>query len=236
VWVVTRRFHWLAGLAPGWLSSKDGRQADLIPGASCMRIDPRHHSTLLAVVAVTATYAAIRYNVFKGVGWEHFPLFVMNKSIAWSGTILLLLAGWQAVASRVDLVTSRYFIQAAALGGLHVLVSLVLLGPARYPDLFDRSMQLNLVGELALLGGVVATGCLVWVRSSMASAILLPLAVAAHCAILGFRNWITPGAWPGRMPPITLLSAMAAVAALVLTAVWSRRHPRAGRQGDSARQ
>jgi hypothetical protein len=186
----------------------------------------RSRGTLIAVLVFTSAYAALRYNVLKGIAWEHLPLYVLNKTVAWAGVTLMLVASWQALARRDNWVSNPHFIQGRALAGLHVLTSVVLLSPARYPDLFDAAHQLKGPGELALLGGVVATACVVSATRSTLLALLLPVAVVAHCALLGARNWLTPDKWPGYMVPITLLSALVALATAVLAAVGAQRRPR----------
>ena len=36
---------------------------------------------LLLLLGVPLTYSIIRYHVFKGVTWSHFPLHIANKAI-----------------------------------------------------------------------------------------------------------------------------------------------------------
>ncbi len=43
-------------------------------------------------IVFTAVYAILRYNIFKGVEWTHFPLYIMNKILAFSGFLLLVLS------------------------------------------------------------------------------------------------------------------------------------------------
>lgn len=183
----------------------------------------RANAPLVGILAVTTAYAALRYNVFKGIAWEHLPLYVANKAVAWTSITLLAVAAVQAVARRQELLSSRYVAQSAALGAAHVLMTLVLLSPPRYPDLFDVTMQLTMVGELALLAGVIGAACAAMVRRSRAAALLLPVAVAGHCALLGARNWATPAKWPGNMPPITLICAVVAAVASVCSIGWALR-------------
>jgi len=45
---------------------------------------------IIIVILFTAVYATLRYHIFKGVEWSHFPLFIMNKILAFSGFILLV--------------------------------------------------------------------------------------------------------------------------------------------------
>ena len=48
---------------------------------------------------------------------------------------------------------------------------------------------------------------------------------AMHALAIGFKGWADPAAWPGRMPPITMLSFLAAVAplGLRLRRAWRER-------------
>jgi len=42
------------------------------------------------------------------------------------------------------------------------------------------------------------------------------LLVGVHAAVLGFGGWFQPGTWPGYMVPITLISFLLGVVALIL--------------------
>jgi len=37
---------------------------------------------LVLLLGVPATYAVVRYHVFAGVEWAHFPLFIGNKALS----------------------------------------------------------------------------------------------------------------------------------------------------------
>ena len=185
----------------------------------------RSIAPLLGVLVVTTAYAVLRYNVFKGIAWDHVPLYVVNKAVAWTAITLLLVAAVRALRSRKDMLSSEYLAQAIAMGGMHALMSLVLISSARYPDLYDASQQLSLQGELALLAGVVAAACSTWARRRAVAAAALPLAVTLHCTALGARNWLLPSKWPGHLVPITLICAATAVVAAVATMAWARRPP-----------
>jgi hypothetical protein len=172
----------------------------------------------LGTLILTIAYAVVRYNVFKAIAWHHLPLFVLNKAVAWTATTLLLIAAVRAVARRENLLASPWLGIATGMGAVHVLMSLVLLSPERYASLYDASRQLSWVGELALLGGVVATVSNVLARRHKAAALFLPVAIVLHCTALGAHGWLTPSQWPGYMPPITLVCAVTATAASVIAA------------------
>lgn len=183
----------------------------------------RSLAPLVGILVVTTAYAVLRYNVFKGIAWDHVPLYVLNKAVAWTATTLILAASVQALRSRKDLLSNEYLVQAIAMGGIHVLMSLALLSATRYPDLYDASQQLSLTGELALLGGVLAAACSSWARRHATAAAALPIAIGLHCAALGARNWLLPSKWPWHMVPITLICAATAIAAAIATIRWARR-------------
>lgn len=183
----------------------------------------RNRAVLITVLAATTAYAVLRYNVLKGVEWEHVPLYVLNKSLAWSAVVLWALGAWQALKTRSDLLASARVAEGSALAGVHVLMSLVLLGPERYPLLFGPARQLTGAAEVSLLAGVVAAACLSGARRSVGLVVVFSVAALVHATILGVRNWIAPTTWPGYLVPITLWSALAALVCAVLAMVWARR-------------
>ncbi len=187
----------------------------------------RDRSALIVTLALTTAYAVLRYNVFKGVDWSQVPLYVLNKSVAWSSIVLFALAARHAVKTRGELAPNPRFVEGSALASLHVLMSLMLLAPANYPDFFDASARFKLTAGIAMLCGLLGTLSAAGARRATGSALLLSIAVFSHTTLLGAANWLTPAKWPGYMIPITLLSALAALAMSVLTFVWATR--RAGR-------
>ncbi len=189
----------------------------------------------LGTLILTLAYAVVRYNVFKGIAWHHLPLFVLNKSVAWTATVLLLVAVTRALVRRENLLVSPWLGLATGTGTVHVLMSLVLLGPERYPGLYDASRQLHWAGELALLGGVTAAVFNVLGRRHKVAALSLPAAISLHCAALGAGGWFTPTQWPGFMPPITLICAITAAVAACAACVWGwRTTARIGGQGPQS--
>ena len=183
----------------------------------------RNRTALIVTLASTTAYAALRYNVFKGVDWSQLPLYVLNKSIAWSSILLFALAARHAVKFSGELASNPRFVEGSALAGLHVLISLMLLAPANYPDFFDASARFKLTAGIAMLCGVLGALSAGAAKRATGFAILLPIAVFGHTTLLGAANWLTPAKWPGYMIPITLLSAVAALTTAGLAMVCATR-------------
>lgn len=172
----------------------------------------------LLLVALSFGYAAVRYVVVGDVAAAHLPAFVANKGLALASALALLPAAW--ARRRGDGLTARGWEWLAGAGAfLHILLSLAQIAPATYPPLFEGA-RLNLAGELVMLSGALAAG-LAWLsRSERGGAarwqVPLLLALLVHVAARGLSGWLAPAAWPGAMPPISLLVALALAAALVL--------------------
>lgn len=188
----------------------------------------RSHVPLVAALVVTSAYAVLRYNVLKGVPWEHLPLYVINKSVAWTSVTLVLVAALQALKGYSES-AARNVSSGYTLAGLHVLMSLVLLSPARYPELFDPGQQLTAIGGLTALSGVLGVAGAFGARGNRLGPVFFSLAIATHCTLLGARGWFTPSKWPGYMVPITLLSALTALVAAILSILALRKMGDAGR-------
>lgn len=157
-------------------------------------------TALLCFVLATA-YAVVRYHVFGGVPWSRLPLYTLNKAVAFSAAALFAASCFARGPA-----TGRIALWLAA---LHVFMSLALLGPSYYPKLYLDG-GLNFTGELATLAGCLAFAlCLVPELTGGRPLRNAVLAVAAaHVCAIGFTGWLTPRAWPGYMPPITLLSCL----------------------------
>ena len=169
-------------------------------------------------------YATVRYHVFAAVPWERLPLFTVNKAV--SVTALGAIAG-AYLAGRAP-VRVRLGLAGFALTVLHLVLSLWLLTPDGLPKLYQAG-RLSPGSVLALVAGGLGTLALCGPAVSSVSGVrealgparwrgvqklgLLALALTAvHVAPIGFAGWLTPGEWPGHLPPITLVSfAMALV-------------------------
>lgn len=183
----------------------------------------RDAKLVVGVLAVSLAYAVVRYNVFKGVSWEQLPVYVTNKAIAVAGLVLLGMSRLVLEVRR----RKQLGLVGALLTGLHVLLSFMLLDPSYFPQHFLPSGMMRWTGEASMLTGAIASALVGWllyttanrpVDTQVRGASLLPgvarvmlALVAAHVALLGVSVWLDVGTWPGRLPPITLLSFLLAL-------------------------
>lgn len=169
---------------------------------------------------VSLAYAVARYNVFGTVAWANVPVYVCNKAFSWTGLILFGLS----LISREKEARRGYGTLAVATITAHVAMSALVLNPAYFEKFFAATGRMNPVGELSMLAGVLGA-LLLWalftvnlqrseegasLRAGWGRAILWLSGI--HVLVMGFAGWLTPGKWPGYMPPISLLS--------FLTAAW----------------
>lgn len=218
------------------------------PG-SAVRLPRRERlAWVLGIWAPCLLYAIVRYNVFSGVAWTHLPLYIVNKSAALAGVILIGLAyavgklfGGPAGSEPVRAKAKFLGLAGFSMITVHVLMSMVLLSQANYAKFYEAAGKFNLTGELTFLCGVLAYGCLLfpaittlpymydalgmdrWLQAQHMGYVTLALA-CGHTLAMGSKGWIDQSAWPGSMPPITLLGFLFALAALgVKLAAISKR-------------
>lgn len=220
------------------------------PGSSIRLPGTQRTMWVLAVWLPCLGYAIVRYNVFKGVEWTHLPLYIVNKSVAFAGVILLAMsylsgkwfggpAGTESVRAKAKFLGLAGF----SMISMHVLMAMVLLSPATYEKFYEASGKLSLTGEMTLLLGILAYGCLLfpaiatlpymydalgmqrWLKAQHMGYATLALA-CGHTFAMGSAGWIDTASWPGSMPPITLLGFLAALAGVAAKAAAMRRHQR----------
>lgn len=184
---------------------------------------------IASTLALSTLYATARYNVFKGVPWADWPDYICNKVLALSGLILISLAVFR-LASRNTRPIRRLMAAGSAFALTHTLVSLGLLRPA-YFDRFFAGEKLSLAGGTSLMMAAVAMALLHWGKGRRGSSTPAssggPLGAIAflsglHAALPSMAAWLDPAAWPGGMPPITLISFLVGLAALA-GSVWARQ-------------
>ncbi len=168
----------------------------------------------------TFVYAVVRYHVFGDVSWAQAPVYVLNKSVSWLG---LLLFG-MSMLSREKFMRRYYGTRAVVALGGHVVLSLMILNPSYFAKFFGDSGLMTFSAELSMLAGVIGMVFLAGLfyvnglekKSSTESlrigwgrAVLWCGAV--HVAAMGYAGWLAPRTWYGYLPPISLLSFLAAV-------------------------
>lgn len=221
-------------------------QTDRLPNPGSTIVLPASNRArwVFLVWGACLAYAVLRYNVFQGVEWMHLPLYIVNKSVALAGIIFLALAYLTGkMSSRPSAGAEYRRAQAKFLGltgfsmlSLHFLMALILLSPANFEKFFHPSGTFNWTGELTLLFGVLAYGCLMfpaiatlpymydalglerWLRSQRLGYLALVLG-CAHTFTMGYAAWFNWAAWPGWLPPMTLLGFLAGLLAITVKVV-----------------
>ena len=196
---------------------------------------------IIIVVLFTALYAIVRYHIFKGVEWSHFPLFIMNKILAFSGFILLVASFALEPVYRKRgtawFVTRRFLGRTGmVLISIHIIISFLLFRPGVYDNFFAADGTINPIGEWSMLMGALGivayivmhntfikpeegNGFQKMVMSPAFGFTALTLS-ALHVAIMGFESWLTPRDWPGGMPSITLVSVSVFLIGIILNLAW----------------
>lgn len=170
--------------------------------------------TVAYIFLASVVYATVRYNMFKGVPWSDWPVFVLNKAFALAS--LAMIALFAVGKARAGGRPAPGLMSAAGSCALiHVLLSLAIFTPEYYGKLFREGRLTASAGVAMALGSVAVALMAAGARlprdaDPRRRAVLLAvlaLAVGAHAALQGFAGWFTPSLWPGRLPPITLISA-----------------------------
>lgn len=197
---------------------------------------------ILTVIAFSCLYCILRYHIFKGVEWQHFPLLILNKIFAFSGFLLLLgSVGLEPVYRKrgPEWFATRKFLGRSGLVLIimHILMSFLLFRPEVYDKFFGTDGTLNAVGEWSMLLGTLGITAYIimnnsfsnaeegnrfqqWVRSPFYGILALSLS-ALHIAVIGFEGWLTPREWHGGMPSVSFVSATFFL--IVLTVVLAGR-------------
>ncbi len=186
----------------------------------------------LIVLLACLVYALLRYNVFGTVSPQQIPLYIVNKALSFAGLILL------GCSRCVGEPVRRRELGRVGLGLVlvHVVLSLCILNARYFAKLFAATGYMTWQGEASMLTGCLSLLALVMLfftkhnsaleGTTSRSNGLLPglgramlLLAVAHVGLIGYVGWFRPGEWPGSMPPITLLSCVAALVAVL----WRRR-------------
>lgn len=175
---------------------------------------------IACTLLLSAAYATLRYNLFKGVPWSDWPDYIGNKAAALSSLVLITVAVFR-LASRKPRPIARLMAAGSALALAHTLVSLALWQPA-YFDKFFAGQKVSPAGGASLMFAALAMALLHWGKGRPGSSVpsrsarwLVAIALLSglHAGIPSLATWFRPVAWPGGMPPITLLSFLIALAA-----------------------
>ncbi len=156
----------------------------------------------ILIFVATAIYATVRYNVFGNFPWTDWPMFIVNKAISFTMTVLLFYATMNYYSTKTDLF-EKWLSFIKKLSTLHILLSLVLLSQQYYPKILEQN-KFSFFGNMMLLSGSFAALLLfskLWKKYFFIFILILSL----HLFFLGIKGWLKPETWYGSMPPITLI-------------------------------
>ena len=201
---------------------------------------------LVLLLGVPVSYAVVRYHVFAGVEWAHFPLFIGNKALSLAAVFFIACSYLIGKTLRVydDEPAKRLILvkfcglMGFSAASIHAFAALLLFSPSYYPKFFDEGGRLNLTGELSMAFGVLSLWCLAitaitslpfmyeavgadrWRRGQRMGYLSLTLA-AGHVLVMGLSGWLAPAGWPGSLPPISLVAFIAAIIPVLIKLLWT---------------
>lgn len=187
----------------------------------------------LWILSVSIAYAILRYNIGKGIAWEHFPIYVLNKAVAITSAYLLSMSVAGPYLSRIKFKLIQRIgesrtslgLAGAYLMGIHILMSLISLHPNMYNKFFALDGTLSFIGELSMVLGVLAAAAFLYLTITSLSKHIEQLdgtvkiafgkisiwglvLLFGHTVVMGYQGWGDFAHWPLGLPPISLLSAM----------------------------
>lgn len=186
---------------------------------------------VLLLLAGCLSYAVLRYAVWGGVAPSQIPAYLANKAVAMAA-VGALLGYVVALAKSDDDARQGWGRLAADSIMVHLLLSFPLLNSTYFAKLFGENQLLSTPGSAFLLSGALASVYIFTIRTpyrprrwKTAAGLLC---IGLHTALLGFSGWFTPAQWHGGLPPISLLSFLAATTALFLYLKLLRQAPPPG--------
>jgi len=105
-------------------------------------------------LTLSLIYAILRYNIFNDVPWKDLPVYVLNKAV--SLAIIILIFYDQYTRNNKKFKNNVWF-TIIVLAVFHLLLSVSILIPAYFEKFYDLN-QLNIIGSLSILFGVLAFG------------------------------------------------------------------------------
>jgi hypothetical protein len=195
-----------------------------------------------ASLALAGVYATLRYNVFKGVPWSDWPHYIVNKVFAVASLLLFAAAVYRLVNGGREPIR-RLMSTASGLAIAHTLISVGMFTPTYYEKFFAAG-KLTAAAGASLTLAAIAVALLQWGKGRPGSAqperaALLIAAIAflsgVHAALPAVGTWLTPSQWPGRMPPLTLISFSVGLATLLAAVPWRTRERSLEPRGSTQR-
>lgn len=203
----------------------------------------RKTTTIFFIIFVfTFAYALLRYNILRSVPIDQIPLYITNKAVALTATILIglsfllgPLAHFWPKKFEHQLYLRKYLgVYGFGIAALHAIMSLMLFSPSYYPRYFDTTTgKMTLGGESAILFGIlailvfaaIAVTSLPSIEEKMQPAqwksvqrlgYLAYFLVLLHVGIMGYKGWLNPESYSFGLISISLITALFIIFVFIL--------------------
>ena len=100
---------------------------------------------IVLLLGVPLTYAILRYHVFKGVEWSHFPLYIGNKALSLAAVFFIACSYLIGKTLRVYdgepgkrlILIKLCGLLGFSLAAIHAFMAMLLFAPHYYPKFFS---------------------------------------------------------------------------------------------------
>ena len=183
------------------------------------------------IFLASLAYAVMRYNILGPVPWKDLPFYIMNKAIALSSFILLIINYTMGPLNNLGVRVPERWLSARKVLGMtgfvlvliHVFMSFLLFNPAVFGKFFESNGTLTLLAGVSMLAGILAFVVLwginlsfqtrmrenkafIEVITSRPFLLVSMFLGGTHLFFMGYKGWLTPSEWHGGMPPISLVA------------------------------
>ncbi len=207
-------------------------------------IDPNRRKAqkiFWGIFSIFFVYATIKYNIIEGIDWFLISSYTLNKALAWNALTAVALSysigGFAKLGKSwaVELIgTVKYMGQwGFIMAMVHAVLSLRLLTPDLFSEIYSSNLEFNAKGNLLILFGILTLSALIMpgisslpsVRKNMNDnkfriyqklGYLSLVFGLVHISVLGVFEWFNISGWQGFLPPITLIAFITAAIPLVL--------------------
>ncbi|MCC5927968.1 MAG: hypothetical protein JJU28_01870 [Cyclobacteriaceae bacterium] len=190
-------------------------------------------------MGASMVYLYIRYHHFRGLDVNEYFLFTLNKSLSFSGLVLLVYS--YIMPTRCDIsAESRHrqlLLRGCGLMGFymiigHIVMSVFLSTPKYYPHFFEARGGFTWNFVFLYSTGIMALilMAILWIASFQPAKRLAGIPwpnlkeigygifalTAIHSVVQSIHKWTTPQEWPGGLPPLSILSFFIALIPIAL--------------------
>ena len=186
------------------------------------------------IFVFTFAYALLRYNVVRNVSIDQIPLYIANKAISLTATIMIgfsfllgpLTRFWPKKFEHKLYLRKYLGVYGFGIAALHAIMSLAIFSPSYYSRYFNETTgKMTFGGETAILMGIfaflvfaaIAVTSLPSVEEKMHPdqwkfvqrlGYLAFFFVLLHVAVLGYKGWLNSESYSYGLISISLITAL----------------------------